>query len=121
MWGGAFDPTLGYYIINTTDSGALHFIQNEPDPKPAPLYADPDGRSPILYSTKPNTAQSAISFSAYSFSAPTAWMTPLEAAAVAIGAQGPATMAVALSAAPRATAVVSTGLILSLGIGTNIT
>ena len=27
MWGGAFDPTLGYYIINTTDSGALHFIQ----------------------------------------------------------------------------------------------
>jgi glucose dehydrogenase len=69
MWGGAFDPTLGYYIINTTDSGALHFIQNEPDPKPAPLYADPDGRSPILYSTKPSTAQSAISFSAYSFSA----------------------------------------------------
>ncbi len=29
MWGGAFDPALGYYIINTTDSGALHFIQNE--------------------------------------------------------------------------------------------
>jgi glucose dehydrogenase len=69
MWGGAFDPELGYYIINTTDSGALHFIQNEPNPKPGPLYADPDGRSPILYSTKPSAAQSAISFSAYSFSA----------------------------------------------------
>ena len=69
MWGGAFDPELGYYIINTTDSGALHFIQNEPTPKPGPLYADPDGQSPILYSTKPSAAQSAISFSAYSFSA----------------------------------------------------
>ncbi len=42
MWGGAFDPELGYYIINTTDSGALHFIENQPNPKPAPLYADPD-------------------------------------------------------------------------------
>ncbi len=69
MWGGAFDPGLGYYIINTTDSGALHFIQREPDPKPAPLYADPDGQSPILYSTKPSPAQSAISFAAFSFSA----------------------------------------------------
>jgi glucose dehydrogenase len=69
MWGGAFDPELGYYIINTTDSGALHFIQNEPNPKPGPLYADADGQSLILYSTKPSAAQSAISFSAYSFSA----------------------------------------------------
>jgi quinoprotein glucose dehydrogenase len=69
MWGGAFDPELGYYIINTTDSGALHFIENQPNPKPAPFYADPDGQSPILYSTKPSKAQSAISFSAYSFSA----------------------------------------------------
>jgi quinoprotein glucose dehydrogenase len=69
MWGGAFDPELGYYIINTTDSGALHFIENQPNPKRGPLYADPDGQSPILYSTKPSAAQSAISFSAYSFSA----------------------------------------------------
>jgi glucose dehydrogenase len=69
MWGGAFDPELGYYIINTTDSGALHFIENLPNPKRAPLYADPDGQSPILYSTRPSAAQSAISFSAYSFSA----------------------------------------------------
>ena len=45
-------PQLGYYIINTTDSGALHFIQDQPNPKPAPLYADPDGQSPILYSTQ---------------------------------------------------------------------
>jgi quinoprotein glucose dehydrogenase len=69
MWGGAFDPELGYYIINTTDSGALHFIENQPNPKPAPLYADPDGQSPLLYSAKPSSSQSAISFSAYSFSA----------------------------------------------------
>ena len=69
MWGGAFDPTLGYYIINTTDSGALHFIQSEPQPKPAPSYADPDHQSPILYSTQPSAAQSAISFAAFSFSA----------------------------------------------------
>jgi glucose dehydrogenase len=69
MWGGAFDPELGYYIINTTDSGALHFIQRDPHPTPGPLYADPDGQSPILYSTKPNPTQSAISFSAFSFSA----------------------------------------------------
>jgi quinoprotein glucose dehydrogenase len=69
MWGGAFDPTLGYYIINTTDSGALHFIQEEAQPKPAPAYADPDHQSPILYSTQPGSAQSAISFAAYSFSA----------------------------------------------------
>jgi glucose dehydrogenase len=69
MWGGAFDPTLGYYIINTTDSGALHFIQNEPQPKAAPSYADPDHQSPILYSTQPSPTQSAISFAAYSFSA----------------------------------------------------
>ena len=62
MWGGAFDPTLGYYIINTTDSGALHFIQNEPQPKPAPSYADPDHQSPILYSTQPGSAQSASNF-----------------------------------------------------------
>ncbi len=48
MWGGAFDPTLGYYLINTTDSGALHFIQYEAQPKPAPSYADPDHHSPIL-------------------------------------------------------------------------
>ena len=69
MWGGAFDPVLGYYIINTTDSGALHFIQEKPDPKPAPSYADPDHQSPILYGTKPSAAQSAISFAAFSFSA----------------------------------------------------
>ncbi len=69
MWGGAFDPELGYYIINTTDSAALHFIQREPEPKPAPRYADPDGQSPILYSTRPNPIQSAISFAAFSFSA----------------------------------------------------
>ena len=69
MWGAAFDPTLGYYIINTTDSGALHFIQDRAQPKPAPAYADPDHQSPILYSTQPGSAQSAISFAAYSFSA----------------------------------------------------
>jgi glucose dehydrogenase len=69
MWGGAFDPGLGYYIINTTDSGALHFIQQRPDPRPAPSYADPDHQSPILYSTQPNRIQSAISFAAFSFSA----------------------------------------------------
>jgi quinoprotein glucose dehydrogenase len=69
MWGGAFDPTLGYYIINTTDSGALHFIQSEPQAKPAPSYADPDHQSPILYGTQPSATQSAISFAAFSFSA----------------------------------------------------
>jgi glucose dehydrogenase len=69
MWGGAFDPAFGYYIINTTDSGALHFIQEAADPKPAPDYADPDHQSPILYGTRPNPIQSAISFAAYSFSA----------------------------------------------------
>jgi glucose dehydrogenase len=69
MWGGAFDPELGYYIINTTDSGALHFIQHTSAPVPAPLYADPDGQSPILYSARPNPIQSAISFAALSFSA----------------------------------------------------
>ena len=69
MWGGAFDPALGYYIINTTDSGALHFIQAKPEPRPAPAYADPDHQSPILYSLQPNRVQSAISFAAFSFSA----------------------------------------------------
>jgi glucose dehydrogenase len=69
MWGGAFDPGLGYYIINTTDSAALHFLQRNSEPKPAPSYADPDHQSPLLYSTQPNSIQSAISFAAYSFSA----------------------------------------------------
>jgi glucose dehydrogenase len=69
MWGGAFDPELGYYVINTTDSGALHFMEDRPNPKPAPDYADPDHQSPILYSTQPGQSQDAISFAAFSFSA----------------------------------------------------
>jgi glucose dehydrogenase len=69
MWGGAFDPELGYYIINTTDSAALHFLQRNSEPRPAPSYADPDHQSPLLYSTQPNSIQSAISFAAFSFSA----------------------------------------------------
>ena len=46
---------------------ALH--SKRAQPKPAPSYADPDHQSPILYSTQPGSAQSAISFAAYSFSA----------------------------------------------------
>jgi len=53
LWGGAFDPKLGYYIINTTDSGGLAFIR--PDSSiPSAAYGDPDGASPILYSRGTN-------------------------------------------------------------------
>jgi glucose dehydrogenase len=69
MWGGAFDPELGYYIINTTDSGALHFIEQTSGAIPAPRYADPDGQSPILYGVQPKGTKSTTSFAAFSFSA----------------------------------------------------
>ncbi|HEV2273218.1 MAG TPA: PQQ-binding-like beta-propeller repeat protein [Acidobacteriaceae bacterium] len=69
MWGGAFDPALGYYILNTTDSGGLHFLERAAVAVRAPLYADPDGQSPMLYSYRPKTAQPAGSFAALSFSA----------------------------------------------------
>lgn len=36
--GAAFDPTLGYYIINTTDSGEMGYI--------APQSEDPRGNAP---------------------------------------------------------------------------
>jgi len=32
--GGAFDPNLGYYIINTTDSGEIGYIRPQVDPDP---------------------------------------------------------------------------------------
>ncbi len=50
--GGAFDPTLGYYIINTTDSGEMAYIQQQDtDPRGPPesprLFGRPPGVSPF--------------------------------------------------------------------------
>ncbi len=59
MWGGAFDPTLGYYVMNTTDSGGLKFIRKADPPAPAAAYGDPDGQSPFLYTTRPPLPKSA--------------------------------------------------------------
>jgi glucose dehydrogenase len=59
MWGGAFDPDLGYYIINTTDSGGLKFIRKADPPARAAAYGDPDGQSPFLYTTRPKLPEEA--------------------------------------------------------------
>lgn len=72
MWGGAFDPALGYYVINTTDSGSPIFIRKNDPPQHGAVYGDPDGQSPFLYTTRPPlpagvTGRSA--FAAFSFSA----------------------------------------------------
>ncbi len=70
-WGGALDPSLGYYIINTTDSGGLAFIRKNDPPLPGELYGDPDGQSPFLYTTEPPIDGRATpdSFAQFSFSA----------------------------------------------------
>jgi quinoprotein glucose dehydrogenase len=39
--GGAFDPNLGYYIINTTDSGEIGYIRPQVDPDPAAPLESP--------------------------------------------------------------------------------
>jgi hypothetical protein len=75
MWGGAFDPTLGYYVINTTDSGSPIFIRKTDPPLHAAPYGDPDGDSPFLYTTRPqmpagtDAAAPRSAFAAFSFSA----------------------------------------------------
>ena len=50
-WGGAFDPKLGYYIVNTTDTGGVMTIRPYDDPTSA-KYGDPNGESPILYTNR---------------------------------------------------------------------
>ncbi|MEO8051945.1 MAG: PQQ-binding-like beta-propeller repeat protein, partial [Acidobacteriota bacterium] len=50
--GGAFDPNLGYYIINTTDSGEMGIIRpQDSDPNGPPesprLFGWPPGMSPF--------------------------------------------------------------------------
>jgi quinoprotein glucose dehydrogenase len=39
--GGAFDPNLGYYIINTTDSGEIGYIRPQVEPDPAAPLESP--------------------------------------------------------------------------------
>jgi quinoprotein glucose dehydrogenase len=39
--GGAFDPNLGYYIINTTDSGEIGYIRPQVDPDSAAPLESP--------------------------------------------------------------------------------
>ena len=71
MWGGAFDPTLGYYVINTTDSGGVSFIRKMDPRLHAAPYGDPDGVSPFLYTTRPQLPDGATgraAFAAFSFS-----------------------------------------------------
>ncbi len=51
--GGAFDPTLGYYIINTTDSGEMGYIVPQNDDPDAPpesprLFGRPRGGGPTI-------------------------------------------------------------------------
>jgi len=51
--GGAFDPTLGYYIINTTDSGEMGYIVPQSDDPGAPpesprLMGRPRGGAPTI-------------------------------------------------------------------------
>lgn len=67
-WGGTFDPNLGYFIINTTDSGGLVFIWPDEKGIGAGDYKD----SPMLYNrrTPPGLSpQPGISLSALSFTA----------------------------------------------------
>ena len=48
--GAAFDPALGYYIINTTDSGDMGIVQKQDSDDRAP------SESPRLFGRPPNTS-----------------------------------------------------------------
>jgi len=53
--GGAFDPTLGYYVINTTDSGEFGFVRSQDSGPNVPRRSFEETRalgpveSPLLY------------------------------------------------------------------------
>lgn len=65
-WGGTFDPALGYYIVNTSDSGGLAFIWRDEKGFDPGLYKD----SPILYSKRnPPALNAKLGLSALSFTA----------------------------------------------------
>lgn len=63
-WGGTFDPTLGYYIVNTSDSGGLAFIWRDEKGFDPGNYKD----SPILYSKRnPPELSAKLGLSALTF------------------------------------------------------